>query len=106
MYGMSPELARPKTVNKIHDRNNSEVSESTTTPVPPSPSSHNSLPETEVSTLIVSHPEEASLESVSANNISPETKIPSTPQISIQTHDRAYFRNKLLEQYPNLYKEY
>ncbi|CAG8669616.1 5982_t:CDS:2, partial [Paraglomus occultum] len=35
---------------------------------------------TEVSTPIVSHPKEASLESVSANNISRETKIPSTPQ--------------------------
>ncbi|CAH1768853.1 14193_t:CDS:1 [Entrophospora sp. SA101] len=36
----------------------------------------------------------------------PETKIPSMPQVNIQTHTRAYFRNKLLEQYPNLYKEY
>ncbi|CAG8599702.1 11969_t:CDS:2, partial [Diversispora eburnea] len=47
---LSAELAQPKTVNKIHDRNNSKVSESITTPIPPSSSSHSSLPETEVNT--------------------------------------------------------
>ncbi|CAG8727947.1 8708_t:CDS:2, partial [Racocetra fulgida] len=53
-----------------------------------------------------SHPEETSFESVSANNISPETKISSTPQVSIQTHDRAYFRNKILDRYSDIYKEF
>ncbi|CAG8648303.1 3504_t:CDS:2, partial [Paraglomus occultum] len=38
---------------------------------------------TELSTPIVSHPKEASLETVSANNISRETKISSTPQSSL-----------------------
>ncbi|CAG8615784.1 9605_t:CDS:2 [Dentiscutata erythropus] len=60
----------------------SEVSESTTTPILSSPSSYNFLPETKISTLIVSHPEETSFESVSANNISPKTKISSTLQIT------------------------
>ncbi|CAG8608049.1 13938_t:CDS:1, partial [Cetraspora pellucida] len=58
-----------KTVNFIHNQNNSEVS-------------------------------------VSANNIPQETKILSTPQVSIQTHDRAYFRNKILWSYSDLYKEF
>ncbi|CAG8505365.1 34209_t:CDS:2, partial [Racocetra persica] len=53
---------------------------SNTTPISSSLSSHNSLPETEISTPIVSHPEETLFESISANNISPETKISSTPQ--------------------------
>ncbi|RHZ76130.1 hypothetical protein Glove_203g39 [Diversispora epigaea] len=47
-------------------------------------------------------------------NISPETKIPSTPQVSISptsqpnnpVRTRANFHNKLLEQYSNLYEEY
>jgi len=61
---------------------------------------------TEVSTPIVSHPKEASLESVSANNISRETKILSTPQVSVQTRDHAYFRNKILGQYPDIHREF
>ena len=61
---------------------------------------------TEVSTPIVSHPKEASLESVSANNISREIKILSTPQVSVQTRDRAYFRNKILGRYPDIHREF
>ncbi|CAG8775083.1 20091_t:CDS:2, partial [Racocetra fulgida] len=49
---------------------------------------------------------DANLLSVSANNIPQETKISSTPQVSIQTHDRAYFRNKILWSYSDLYKEF
>ena len=60
-------------------------------------------------TPIVSHPEEASLESVSTNNISPETKIPSIDHASVSSnsaHDRAYFRNKILGRYPDIHREF
>ncbi|CAG8822722.1 6091_t:CDS:2, partial [Racocetra fulgida] len=30
----------------------------------------------------------------------------STPQVSVQTHDRAYFRNKILGRYPDIYREF
>ncbi|CAJ0862834.1 8735_t:CDS:2 [Entrophospora sp. SA101] len=86
--------------------------ESITTPIPLSISqvSDSSDVKAKVSIPTVFHPEKVLLETVVSvlvnNNISPKTKIPSTPQVSIQTHDRAYFRNKTLEQYSNFYREF
>ena len=42
------------------------------------------------------------------DNILPENKIPSIDHTSVSSnsaHDRDYFRNKIIEQYPNLYKD-
>ncbi|CAG8682623.1 1596_t:CDS:2, partial [Ambispora gerdemannii] len=58
---------------------------------------------TEVSTPIVSHLKEASLETVSANNISRETKIPSTPQhanlIDLPSFQTEKIRSRLYRAY-------
>ncbi|RHZ84836.1 hypothetical protein Glove_74g170 [Diversispora epigaea] len=117
---LSAELAQPKTMNKIHDRNNSKISIQTY--------DHayfcNKLLEQYPNLYKEYSDGNDDYYGINAESLYPLCKLEheneegieglrlkkftdvSIPQISIQTYDHAYFCNKLLEQYPNLYKEY
>lgn len=76
-----------KTVTKCHNQNNSEVNESTTTPIP---SDLDNLPKAKILT------KSSSEARVSASSISP----------SNLAHDRTYLCNETLAQYPDLYCQF